>query len=810
MRMLLCVGWIIGISAVGQVTGSVTQGMFVCLIFVILGLLFLHQYIHAVYGKMLLALLITGLMSVVGFYHASAELQQRMQARERHTGDAEVLVYVSELNQLKEKSVQQPLWVLNRQAHVVRWQGSYRKSEKSEKVLEIGKYYQLSGKIRPAHSYAIAGAFDQEQWYLQQNLMANFAIEKIQPLSSQQVEALGYQQFVRQQQGIWSQFKCWVAQQRLQLREFLQQQPLQHSGLLLALMTADESLLSPATEAQFLRLGLSHLLAISGPHVLIFASLVCWALQRLIARYWAGCYLICPKPYILLLPFLACVLLYCAFVGFEIPALRTLLMCSLTAVFLLLGRAVNALTLLLYSASLLLFFDPLCVLTASFWLSYGACFILLRIYQTVQKQVAQPNLFAQLKKLLWPILDAQWKIFLALMPLVILFFKQISWISPMTNVIAIPFLGLLVVPLDVLAGLSFFIFEPLASFLLQINDRIIGVLLALLNMIEAIFSPQLHAVALNFWAWLALSFALILLFLPRGVMPKTWAALCLLPVFFGQQPADALQLQLLDVGQGQAIFIRQGKHQMMVDMGGNYDENKFSVGRQLILPFLSVNGIDQLETLVLTHLDQDHSGAYFSLQQQLKIKQIYSSEAIDSLPASTQFQYCRQGMQWQWDDQVEFKFLSPKQVLMPPRAEQRNEQSCVLYIKYKQPSAYQHILLMGDAGWPTEYQLLQDYPDLNVDVLVLGHHGSKHSSAYQFLQHYHPKLVLISAGIDNRYGHPSAEVKARLDDLGIQWYSTIEQGTLTLTPTASPNQQMLHMARQQKPWFTAPPDDVRH
>ncbi len=70
---------------------------------------------------------------------------------------------------------------------------------------------------------------------------------------------------------------------------------------------------------------------------------------------------------------------------------------------------------------------------------------------------------------------------------------------------------------------------------------------------------------------------------------------------------------------------------------------------------------------------------------------------------------------------------------------------------------YQSYLLMGDAGWQTEYELLKAYPNLQVDVLVLGHHGSRHSSSFDFLQHYQPKLAIASVGKWNRYGHPSKE-----------------------------------------------------
>src|SRR5690606_33833708 len=133
--------------------------------------------------------------------------------------------------------------------------------------------------------------------------------------------------------------------------------------------SSDLSLLDPATERQFQRFGMSHLLAISGPHVLIFALMVCGTLQYLISRFMPHIYLKWPRQYFLSLPFLLCVLLYCAFVGFEIPALRTLLICVIVTFTLLLRQNVQALKLLILSAALLLLFDPFSILSAAFWLS---------------------------------------------------------------------------------------------------------------------------------------------------------------------------------------------------------------------------------------------------------------------------------------------------------------------------------------------------------------------------------------------------------------------------------------------------------
>jgi competence protein ComEC len=261
---------------------------------------------------------------------------------------------------------------------------------------------------------------------------------------------------------------------RLEFRQMLQTSKLQHKGLLLALLTGDESLLSNTLKQQFQQLGISHLLAISGPHVLIFAFMLSWLIERLIQHYCPHLYLWQPRQILLLLPFLLSVLVYVAFVGFEIPAIRTLLTALLASIFLFFRQSIRPFSLLIYSASILLLFDPFSILSAGFWLSYGACFILLRVYQTIA-QLPQDQPITWTQKIFLAakaLVESQSKIFIALLPLVLIFFQQVSWIAPVSNLIAIPLLGGVVVPLDVLAACIWLIIPALGQFLFQINGNI--------------------------------------------------------------------------------------------------------------------------------------------------------------------------------------------------------------------------------------------------------------------------------------------------------------------------------------------------
>ncbi|MGE8538833.1 MAG: DNA internalization-related competence protein ComEC/Rec2, partial [Acinetobacter sp.] len=698
MLQWLCIGWILGLACMGKSFLSIQLSATAVLICVLLCYLIVHKFSPVIHSP-LRRFILTGVSLLLGLClghgYANLELTERLATREHDVSEKEIVVHIKDLNKLGAQTIQQALHVLNPDGSSVKWMGVLPvpaavtqsrliNRETQQQTLALGQYYLLQGQIRPHHSYATPGSFDAEKWALQQNLMAGFRIKHIQELQPQQLYASGYGKYLGQQQKLKSRFLLWVERQRLLLREFITRQPVQHKGLILALLTGDESLLDQATEQQFQRFGMSHLLAISGPHVLIFAFMFCGILQYLISRCIPHIYLKWPRQYFLSLPFLLCVLLYCAFVGFEIPALRTLLICVIVTLTLFTRQSVQPLKLLILSAALLLLFDPFSILSAAFWLSYGACFVLLRIYQTIQQQPRQTEqtVLQRLYFAVKVLVESQWKIFLALFPLMMLFFKQIAWITPFSNLVAIPWIGLFIVPVDILAALLFFISEPLSSVVFQCNDILIHMLLVFLDLLDQLFHPQLIPVAMNVWMIMLCILALMIAFLPRGLLPKSWTALACVPLCMPQFNQHAFQLSILDVGQGQAIFIRDGPRSMMIDMGGYYDEEKFSIGRQVILPFLSVQGVGELDQLILTHLDQDHSAAYHSIKHQLKIKEVFSNQ-IPEIASSSRFQFCHQGQQWQWSEDIQFKILAPQPHQLNTANFNKNDRSCIVYLQVK-------------------------------------------------------------------------------------------------------------------------------
>ncbi|MFW1649078.1 DNA internalization-related competence protein ComEC/Rec2 [Acinetobacter nosocomialis] len=810
MLKIILLGWIGGIALMGINLPLIMQygkvGKALLLLAFIFYLFKRSVFVSRPFLKVMYSLLCAASLFVVGYQYAENALVERLQQREMDSKNLDIIVYINQLSEEKDNKVQQSAQVLNLSKDPVNWllylKNDNQRILKSNQELQLGHYYRLSGKTKPAHSYATAGAFDQEKWFIQRNIMSGFIVQYIEPLSLDEIYRLGYQQHSREQQSFFNRFQINIEKLRLTFRHLLENSSLHQKGLILALLTGDESLLSDETQIQFKQLGIAHLLAISGPHVLIFAIMLSWSCHQVICRYYPQIYLWKPKQVLMAIPCCFGVLIYTAFVGFEIPALRTLLSVFIFISFILLKQPLKPFALLIYSASLLLLMDPFSVLSAGFWLSYGACFILLRIYQTIV-QIPDQHFLSLRSKMIFMtkvLIESQGKIFIALSPLTLLFFQQISWIAPLTNIVAVPIVGGIIVPLNILAACIWFIVKPFGNMLFYFNDILLSILLSCLGLLEKLSLP-LQGISLTPLALFAVSLGILILFLPKGILPKTWGMLCCLPLIVVNKTNQPIQLHILDVGQGQAIFLQQPEQNWLIDTGGSYDEKIFSIGQNVVVPFLRQQGVKRLDRVVLSHLDQDHSGAFPFIQQEIPVKQVLSNEQ-SSTTLKQPFQYCHQGQQWQYPE-LDIQILWPKEKDLAFVHSQQNQYSCVVYLHFKGISDYQNFLIMGDAGWEAEYELLKDYPSLKVDVLVLGHHGSKHSSAYDFLATLKPKLAIASAGFDNRYGHPSQEVINRLKALHIPLKSTVEQGTLSFVLE---NQKMiLHNRRFERLWLRRVP-----
>ena len=422
-------------------------------------------------------------------------------------------------------------------------------------------------------------------------------------------------------------------------------------------------------------------------------------------------------------------LVYCLIAGFAVPAQRTLYMVGVVALALWAGRVSSVSRVLCAALLLVLLLDPWAVLAPGFWLSFGAVAVILYVATGRLRAgpAPAPGHGAALGHSLVQWGRVQWAITLALAPLLLVWFQQMSLVSPLANAVAIPLVSLVVTPLALAGSVLPF------DFILKLAHAVMAGQMWLLEWCAALPAAvwQQHAPA----AWtVALALAgTAWLLLPRGV-PVRWLGLPLmLPMFAVAPPAPApgaLWLTVLDVGQGLAVFVQTERHALLYDAGPAYSPEADS-GSRVILPFLRASGIAQLDAMVVSHDDNDHAGGAASVLAGLPVAAFYSSLPPDHAAWRAAPGYrlpCAAGQGWDWDG-VRFELLHPAAASYARDRIKSNDRSCVLRIA----TAHGAVLLTGDIEVRSEQELLARAPEkLRADVLVVPHHSSRTSSTAGF------------------------------------------------------------------------------
>jgi len=246
----------------------------------------------------------------------------------------------------------------------------------------------------------------------------------------------------------------------------------------------------------------------------------------------------------------------------------------------------------------------------------------------------------------------------------------------------------------------------------------------------------------------------------------------------GQSAVDSPELVLTDVGQGESILLRDGQAAVLLDGGG---WRRADIGTRVLLPVLSSLGVRRLNALILSHPDLDHCAGLVQIASFLPVDEVWSAPGWSPKGCVADlYGLPRVRIRSLWAGEEMRVGRWELRVLNPPPGMRRgvNDRSLVLLARIENRS----LLLTGDIEESTEHRLLRAYPEAlrDVDVLKVAHHGSRTSSTAEWLDHTHPSLALISAGIDNRYGHPSLEVIQRLADRGALTLRTDQQGLVRL------------------------------
>jgi competence protein ComEC len=613
-----------------------------------------------------------------------------------------------------------------------------------DQTVKAGQQWVFTVKLKRVHGNLNPGGFDYERWLFTEGIGATGYVRP-----SPKPVLLG-------RDSAWSSISVWRQCITDRLSETLSRRP--SLALIKALTIGDGNSVTQEQWEFFRKTGTTHLVVISGSHIGLIAGLVYFLVLKLWA--WTGWLSQSPQKVAAVSAVLVAIF-YSALAGFSVPAQRSVVMLSIGMIAVILQRNSRPFNTLSIAMFAVLIFDPLAVLSAGFWLSFLA--VSLIIYAVSGRLGRLGNVWAAIK--------INWATSVGLSPLLLLFFQQVSLISPLANLIAVPVISLLVVPLSLLAVIMMFVLPSVADKLFYIVDQALQGLWWLLAHLAEIPVASINHALPSYWALLFAVPGILLLLAPVGI-PARWLSLVMfLPLVFTdvKQPETGdIKMTLLDVGQGLSTVVQTRHHLLVFDTGAKFSEQS-DMGQSVLLPFLRSQGVTKIDSLIVSHGDNDHIGGTVSLMRGMPTEKVLTSvpqQLSEYKPIE-----CAVGQSWSWDE-VRFTMLSPKQAFVS-----ENDNSCVLKIQSKHGA----VLLTGDIEALAEFWLVKAYgEELKANILVAPHHGSKTSSTIDFLQTVQPDYVLIPAGYRNQFGHPHKDVLARYRQVNALWLNNADSGAIAV------------------------------
>lgn len=541
--------------------------------------------------------------------------------------------------------------------------------------------------------------------------------------------------------------------------------------------------------------GTGHLVAISGLHIGLVAGLGFMSGRWLWSRSQA-CTLWLAAPRAAAIAAIAAATLYATLAGFGIPTRRAWIMAMVVLGGVLLQRPVRPVHGLGLALLLVILTDPFAVVSPGFWLSFAAVAIIFAL-------LAQPAVpAAGLRRRLGQLVRLQWALSLGLLPLTLLFFGQLGWVAPLANLFAVPWTSVVLVPLLFAGLICLYPLPALAQWLFVLVGWAAELMLGVLDGLAALPGAAIGMPQTPAWVTLAAAAGVVVLCLPRGMPQRMLGWLLLIPLASWSPPRPApgsAWFTLLDVGQGLAAVVRTHRHTLVYDAGPRFGPD-FDTGDAVVAPFLLSQAVRRVDTLVVSHGDNDHRGGAESLD-----RRVPAFRVLTSVPQHVDWRYatrCTAGQQWEWDG-VRFRMLSPPD----DAAVHGNDASCVLQVESVDGT---RLLLPGDIESTAERELVERLgTTLHSNVLIAPHHGSRTSSTMRFVQAVAPELVLFPVGYRNRYGFPHPSVAARYAGFGVRGLDTAQSGAIQLVLGGNGRDPVEESRLARRYWHrpaTVPPD----
>lgn len=620
-------------------------------------------------------------------------------------------------------------------------------------AVQAGELFQATVKLRAPRASLQLQGFDPEGYWMAKGVSGSARLLSRPQLSGKQssLNPLDLMRRARLAVSLW-------------LVNTLADHP--QTGLVVALVTGDQGLISPDEREVFNETGIAHLVAISGLHITLLASLSAawlgslWRRSQRLTGY-------IPAQMVGPLFGLTIASLYAVLSGWGVPAQRTLIMQLVASLMMFTGLETKTWNIWGLAMAAVLLGDPWAVRDVGFMLSFGALGVLILVsWQQYDFRQWANSTF-------WQAGRAQFAATIGLLPLTVWLFNQQSVVSFVANALAIPWMSFVITPLAI------------GGAMLR-QDWAVWLAAQGLHW-QALWLEWLAGWQWAVWPVAEVSFAVLiisqagamLLLVPSGPIPKITGTL-LIGLLFLPAPRPEVGdfwVDAHDVGQGTAITIRTAQHTLLYDTGPAFSEHSNSA-RRVLKPFFQSEGVKQIDSLWISHDDADHTGGAGYLLRHFPTKQLVSSlpgqHHLQALAQGkqTEITHCNSAKPWVWDG-VQFE---PLPIHFPENLHIKdNNRSCVLRVSNSQHS----VLLTGDIEGSAEKLLVEQHGSkLASNLLFAPHHGSATSSTKALLKAVQPSMVWIQSGWKNRFGHPHATVLDRYNASHVTLFNTSQFGAL--------------------------------
>ncbi|MES5892387.1 DNA internalization-related competence protein ComEC/Rec2 [Bacillus cereus group sp. RP43] len=555
--------------------------------------------------------------------------------------------------------------------------------------------------------------------------------------------------------------------------------PEQSGAFMNALLFGDRQQMTFEVEEQYQQFGLIHLLAISGSHIVLLMVIMYFVLLRSgVTKETATVCLI------------VCIPLYMIIAGASPSVVRASITGVLLLVAFMCSIRLSSLDALSITAICMLIYDPYLIFNIGFQFSFVGSFALL---------LSAPILLGRsngvVRNSIYISIISQ----LASTPILLYHFGYFSPYSIFLNLIYVPFLSIIVLPCSIII----LICMPVIPFFAKGIAYVLSLCLTISNDFLS-YCESFPFIRLTFGqtplllvAIYCFSIVSIFVIWERVITKKKLCIVVGVFLFISTchyvypYLRESGSVTFVDVGQGDAILIRlpYDKEVYLIDTGGSLPVKKeawqqkkheFSVGHDILVPFLQKEGIKTIDKLIVTHGDADHIGAALDLLSSMIVKEVVfgrkEQDAVlerlvkkKALEKSMKISVVGEGEGWRVNE-AEFFVLAPR-----GKEKEENDSSIVLWARLGGLTW----LFTGDLEEEGEKFIVSTYPDLRANILKVGHHGSKTSSTDPFLRLVQPSVAIISVGERNRYGHPHKEVIERFEKMGIDIWRTDKQGAIS-------------------------------